>query len=109
MSKKVTEDVEDLDEIVHAEYPWLIQADGGQSWPKPLNGKKFTDRELADFVGGGFEIYPVPKAADPGQRLAMVMNENGRNRRLPPNPCASMLMGQLIVGDVLVCPPWMVR
>lgn len=42
------------------------------------------------------------------KRCLMVMNEVGMLEGLPPNFGASLLMGVVVVGDVLVCPTKMI-
>jgi hypothetical protein len=86
-----------------SKYPWFIKADGSQSFPQPANGIDFSLKEIQGFVGGKFEILKVPKAADPKHDLIMLANERGRLIGLSPNAVASMLVGEMIVGDVLVC------
>lgn len=88
--------------MAKARMPWIIRANGDQEFPNPANRRTWTLKELQNIVGGSMELHPVP----PGRGLKnalMVMNENGRLRGLPPNDVASLLMGMLVVGDVLVC------
>lgn len=97
------EDTYEDEEGEDAVYPWLINADGRQSWPQPANGRDFTLEELQGFVGGSIEILRVPKQVDPRHKLLMVVNDAGRLRRLEFNHNASLVMGRAIVGDALIC------
>lgn len=54
---------------------------------------------LQEAVGGFIQLLGFDNLGD---RLTMVMNEEGRVFSLPPNEIASELAGRLIVGDVLV-------
>ena len=93
--------------MARARMPWIIRANGDQEFPTPANGRTWTLKELKKIVGGSIELHPVP----PGRGLKdalMVMNEDGKLRGLPPNDVASLLMGMLVVGDVLVCPNRMI-
>jgi hypothetical protein len=88
--------------------PWVIRANGDQEFPAPANDKTWTLKELQEIVGGPVELHAVP----PGrglERCLMAMNENGKLQGLPPNLGASLLMGFMVVGDVLVCPKRMIR
>jgi hypothetical protein len=92
-----------------AQYPWQILADGGQAFPLPVDGHRFSLQELQGFVGGSIEYIKVPKQFDPGKKLIMVVNESGRLRRLPVNHNASFIVGTMVVGDVLVCEKKMLK
>ena len=82
----------------------LIKADGTQEKVAPLNGENFELSQLQGFVGGLIELVPL----DEGQAV-MVVNEEGLLVGLEPNPVASILAGQYIVGDVLLTPSEMIK
>jgi hypothetical protein len=82
-------------------FPWIVRADERWEWPEPSNGKKFTLDELREIVGGRIEMIRVP-AAFSKRKMYMVVNEVGKLKGLPPNTLATTIMGQLIVGDVLL-------
>jgi len=52
---------------------------------------------LQELVGGYCEAVPLPFP-----HLSLIVNEDGRQLRLLPNPAASRLAGQPIVGVALV-------
>lgn len=54
--------------------------------------------EIQKLVGGYFEIIRIPGDTT---RILLV-DEDGRPKALAPNPNASELAGQLVVGNVLV-------
>ena len=64
---------------------------------KPKNGTDFSLEELQGFVGGYIEIIGH------GKDGLMVVNEEGKLDGLPLNTTASLMAGQTIVGNVLVC------
>ena len=73
-----------------------IMSDGTKVDVPQLEGCTFTLQELQDFVGGYIELVPL------GEGKVMVVNEEGRLKRLHPNHEASEIAGQDIVGNVLV-------
>ena len=75
----------------------VSKADGQTYETQPKNGKDFQLKEMKDIVNGYIEIVYLRDG-----RL-MVVNEEGRLERLPYNMTASLLAGETIVGDVLVC------
>ncbi|QJW93242.1 DUF3846 domain-containing protein [Frigoriglobus tundricola] len=88
--------------------PLLIQADGAESHPLPAEGGRFTLKELQNFVGGEIELLRIRPKVGLG-RCWLIVNDKGRLYHLPPNRFASMLRGDLIVGDVVVIPDSMFR
>ena len=82
----------------------FIKTNGIVSGVQPMNKHDFKLKELQDFVGGYIEIVHLQendmvKYND----LVMVVNEEGLMHRLEYNLIASQIVGQDIVGDVLVC------
>jgi len=69
----------------------------------PKNGTDFTGDEIHAIVGGYFEIVRLDS------RNIMLVDEEGLLKGKPVNTGASLISGQNIVGDVLVCPMDMVR
>jgi hypothetical protein len=74
-----------------------IKTDGSVHEVRPANGSVFTLKELQAFVGGSIELVCTSDGQD------MYVNEEGLLDDLPFNPTASLLAGQHIVGDVIVC------
>lgn len=75
----------------------LIRADGTDEEVQPANGKSFTLEEAQKLVGGYVELLRIPDNI-------MLVNEEGKMRRLPQNDRASLIyMRAVVVGDVLVC------
>lgn len=110
----------------------LLKSDGTEEIVTPRSGKKFTPAEVRGLVGGSFELASLsPKRrrevdknwcgfrsmvdadgfvdayASGGlvrEGWVLVVNDDGRNLRLPVNQQASELWGAAeIVGDVLLC------
>lgn len=73
-----------------------IKQDGTIEYPEPKDGKKFSLEELQGFVGGYIELVRVTT------KQVMYVNEEGRLRGLRYNAMASIIAGQLILGDVIV-------
>ncbi len=95
----------------------IMQADGYDMPAHPLVGKKFSLRELQKIVGGTICIHKLPVS-----KLSLVCNDDGKIKGLPVNTAASKLWQKnypiekyphnndgVIVGNVLVCDPGMVR
>jgi hypothetical protein len=79
--------------------PIWIHSDGKVISVKPKNGKDFSLEELYEFTNGG----PIEIVYLRDGRL-MILNEEGKLKRLPVNLRATQLYGNdTIVGDVLVC------
>ena len=74
-----------------------IKASGEALEVQPAKGKKFSLAELQAFVDGYIELVRL----GPGQ--LMFVNEEGRLKGLPLNLQASLIAGQTIVGDVIIC------
>ncbi len=81
---------------------------------QPANGRTFTLDELRDFVrdhdDGWIEIVKYGPLLHPNYRRYLIVNEMGAlaiNSRdaLPVNPRASIIAGQEIRGQALVCSP----
>jgi hypothetical protein len=81
----------------------LIKANGELTEVSPANGKKFGLDELQKFVGGYIEILSLGA-------LVMVVNEEGKLNGLPVNLNATDIWGKdVIVGDVLICSPNLIK
>jgi len=87
----------------------FITWDGGEKEVKPADGKRFTLKELQDYVGGCFELIVLPS------RRVMYLNENGKNDGLIKNELATKIWNEeypiekypnnndgLVVGNVLI-------
>lgn len=74
-----------------------IYADGKTERVVPDNGKNFILDELQKYVGG----YVAVVYLDNDQ--IMVMNEEGEANSLPVNKEASVMIGDTIYGNVLIC------
>lgn len=75
----------------------IIKTNGEIYRVDPKNGKDFQLKELQEIVGGYIECVYM------NDKIQMVVNEEGKILGLPINVAASSLVGQCIVGDVLVC------
>lgn len=75
----------------------IIKTNGERISVQPKNRKDFKLGELRKVVDGYIEIVYLSDGK------LMVVNEEGMPLQLPYNPVASLLAGQPIVGDVLVC------
>ncbi len=78
---------------------YLITAIGDMRGIKPENGREFRLKELQDAVDGYIEAV---RTNHPDYIL--IVNEEGAIRNLPVNELASMLAGQVILGDVVLIP-----
>jgi hypothetical protein len=87
---------------------WL-RADGTAEEVAPVNGSDFQLPELQRFVGGYIERVSLRNGDE------MWLNEEGKLMGLPVNWDATDLFQRthgpidVIVGDVLVCPPGMTK
>lgn len=77
----------------------LLYADGRIKTVKPKDGKKFSLKELQQYVEGYIEIVHTPD----GELL--ICNEEGRLQGLRPNLNATNAVQQLIVGNAVLCNP----
>jgi len=84
--------------ICEPSYAVLFKADGSLKSIKPKD-KYFTLKELQGLVGGLIELYP--KRAN---NHLVVCNEEGLILGLPRNDLFHKYTGNLLVGDVLLCP-----
>ena len=73
----------------------FIRSDGYKCHIEPNNGTDFSLEELQGYVGGYIQIVAVDNLR------VMVVDEEGL--LLPINQTASNMIGQRIVGDVVVC------
>ena len=83
-----------------------IKTDGTITEVEPKNGKDFSLDEVKLYIGGGYiEVIGVPDGL-------MVLDEDGKQKRLPFNKLATAVArpviqtDDFIVGDVLVCKRW---
>ena len=86
----------------------IIKTDGTITETKPLNGTDFSLEELKAAIGGGY--IEIVRTVDDGR--IMVLDEEGKLKKMPVNPKATALypnLADVIVGDVLVCRRTMVR
>ena len=67
------------------------------------SGKRWTLKELQGLVGGYIELVAMTPAN--GHDRCAVVNEDGFRLELPLNYGASLLLGQTIVGPVVVIRP----
>lgn len=74
----------------------VIKTDGTAKFIDPENGYEFSLKELQGYVGGSIER--VPRTAP----HEVWVNEEGRVHNLPLNPAASNIVGQPLVGDVIL-------
>jgi len=77
--------------------PRLLPVDGGIRCIQPHNTMTFTTEELQNHVGGYFEILHIDASN------VMVIDEDAMLKQSSPNSVASLLAGQTIYGDALVC------
>lgn len=80
----------------------LIKSNGKEQEISPKKGKSFKLKELQNLVGGYIETISV------STNQLMVINEEGKLRKLPFNQKATEIALEnsvidAIVGDVLIC------
>lgn len=73
-----------------------IETDCAVRAQAPENGETFSLKELQEVVKGCIELVHMKDGR------IMVVNDEGLLRNLDPNPIATLIVGQLIVGDVIV-------
>lgn len=73
----------------------LVLPDGARAEVAPASPEGFTLEELQTHVGGHIELVP-------GCDVQILVDEDGRLKRLKPNPLASHIAGQLLVGPALI-------
>lgn len=61
-------------------------------------GSHWSLQEIQKLVGGYFKIVRIPGDT----RRVLLVDEDGRQKGLTPNPNASEIAGQMVVGDVLM-------
>lgn len=84
-----------------------IKTNGETIEVNPKNGTDYSLEELQGFVGGYIEIIEINIGFAKGK--LMVVNEEGKIDGLPLNTMATLIAGQAIVGNVLVCKPGEVK
>jgi hypothetical protein len=80
---------------------FIMKTTGAIEYVEPENGFHFELEELKQAIGGGY-IEVVYLTND----LCMIVDEDGKRKRMPLNVGASRLYNSnhdSIVGDVLVC------
>ena len=85
----------------------LIKTTGEVLEISPKNGKDFKLKELQEYVGGNIECVRTH------DNKMLIANETGKNDGLPYNEKATKEYRyggyDLIVGDVVICNPAMVK
>lgn len=66
----------------------------------PAQRKPFTLEELQEHIGGYVELVPLHPRI---KCLRMLADEEGRLKNLPQNVAASIMAGQRLLGNVLLC------
>tara|TARA_R100000687_G_C6393261_1_gene138311 strand:+ start:4 stop:261 length:258 start_codon:yes stop_codon:yes gene_type:complete len=74
----------------------LMKANGTEETIHPQDGSAFTLEELHRLVGGYIERVPTHLPKD------FIVNEEGRLKGLPANQKATMVVGQSVVGDMVI-------
>jgi Domain of unknown function (DUF3846) len=72
----------------------LLKADGTEQEVTPRWGKKFTLEELQKLVGGYIEPIKLPSGY-------MLVNEDGRGKRLPENALATKRLHEIFKRPVI--------
>ena len=88
-----------------------IADDQPQTWDmflriiKPENDKKFSLKELQDYVGGYIQVVPlIDSQAEEWKDFVVLVNEEGMLLNLPLNPLSyigSFFLGHKLFGNVL--------
>lgn len=79
---------------------YIFKTDGTSEKVPPTNGTDYTLEELQKMVGGYIEVVRVPHKPS----MILIVNEEGLLHNLPPNPMATGIAGQPIVGNAVYCP-----
>jgi hypothetical protein len=74
----------------------LYKADGTIETVEPASGKKFTNEEVWEIIGGWYEVVPIPDNSG-----KLLVDEEGLLKGLPANKNASTLVNIPIVGPAL--------
>lgn len=80
----------------------LIKTNGTETFIAPENGVDFKLDELQMVVGDPEKRSLIELVHLPKNRL-MICDEEGLLKELPLNAAASRIVGNVIVGDVVVC------
>lgn len=111
---------------------FIVSTSGEVSFTFPANGSDFSLKELKDYVNGYIEIVPIRKNVGPlifkefdkegfaiklTDEYVMVVNSDGKLESQPFNYVATVLAtasesvmpGDWIAGDVLICRSSMIR
>ena len=75
----------------------LIKADGEITKVEPADGHSFKLTEMQNLIGGYFEAVHVRDGR------ILLADEDGMRKNLQPNYIATAIVGQQILGDVLIC------
>jgi hypothetical protein len=99
----------------------IIKSDGTITEAKPADGKHFTLKEMQSIVGGYIEVITFTNKFRRPPHLSiptklMICNEEGKLNNLPVNKKMSEIWkdyfgiySDIIVGNVLICDPDMVK
>jgi Domain of unknown function (DUF3846) len=68
----------------------------------PAKGDVFKLEELQGYVDGYIETIRLNHREQHGNQDWMIVNEEGRLKGLRPNPAASFIAKQLIVGNAVI-------
>lgn len=79
----------------------LMNPDGTIERVSP-EGDRWKLHELQNLVGGYIQLVRLPPAH--GTDRCALVNEDGHRLKLPINPGASLLLGQVIVGRAVIIP-----
>ena len=73
---------------------------------EPENRKKFTLKELQDYVGGYIQVVPlIDSQAEEWKDFVVLVNEEGMLLNLPLNPLSypiNFFLGHKLFGNVLI-------
>ena len=97
-------------QVLNPKKAYLIRIDGSTEEVTPQNGSDFKLNELKQFIGGGYiEIVRLPNSP-----TIFVIDEEGKLKNFEYNEMATtlsgiMAYGDVLVGDVVMCPSKMVK
>lgn len=107
-----------MNEYLHSKAV-IYMADGTITDVVPKNGTDFKSSEINTIVGGYIELVTLVRLPNIGNGLPrkfLFCNEDGKRLKLPVNKEATRIWKlyfaeshDVIVGDVLICSPRMVK